>query len=97
MTELPLATQRYARSGDPASWLTWFRTPHPLVIASDPPGYEIHKMPADAATGHDASYELRLLTGVLAHEYETIGTSHLCDIAMCAGERDYQTRKYGAT
>lgn len=73
--------------------LLWFRTPDPMKIASDPPGYTIHKTPADPANGKpNAVYELRRDIPDSITNYEVIGTSHLCEIAMAAGERDYHDR-----
>jgi hypothetical protein len=40
---------------DADGFLLWFRTPDPMQIASDPPGYTIHK----TVTGDSAEYELR--------------------------------------
>lgn len=77
--------------------LLWFRTPDPLVIASDPWGYEIHKTPADRTTNGQARYELRRLTGTLADSFEIMGESHLCDMAMAAGEKHFHAHTDGGT
>lgn len=81
----------HALPHDADSWLMWFRTPDKFVIVSDPPGYSIHKTPADPANGRaHAVYELRRDT---EGGYEVLGTTHLADMAMACGESDWQRRR----